>query len=205
MAQMRAPRGDAKKRHLLKSALPTMPASTRPPFGKWDATRVGEEQLHRLVAAVYAGGVEFFDLAGTNASKSVGAELRARCVRVGVHTSPQQCNKKNCMYIAVRVVLWHLEHPTSEWGRPPPPPPQDGAMLNACAEWVKVLGHMKKRRTGWASTVLKEFAKVAEELPPVWGGGKGPMLFAPLIENMVPMVVLHQPATRDPPPRTSLS
>ena len=112
LAQMRAPWGEARKRHFLKSPLPKMPASTLPPFGKWDMTGGGGEQLHGPVAAVHAGGVEIFDLAGTNASKSVGAELRAGGVRVGLHTGPPHCNKTNCMYIAVRVVLWYLEHPT---------------------------------------------------------------------------------------------
>ena len=49
-------------------------------------------------------------------------------------------------------------------------------MFDACAKWVKVPGHMKKRRTRWTPTALKEFAKVAEELPLVGGGGgKGPV------------------------------
>ena len=74
-------------------------------------------------------------------------------------------------------------------------------MFEACAECVKVPGHMKKRRTGRAPTCLEEFAMVAEALPP-WGGGggKGPLPFAPLTGNMVTMVVLHQLATRDSPP-----
>ena len=81
----------------------------------------GGEQLHGPLVAVHARGVEIFDMAGTNASRSIGAQLRAGGVRAGVHTSPPHCNEKNCMYIAVRVVLWHLEHPTSEGTHPPPP------------------------------------------------------------------------------------
>ena len=48
------------------------------------------------------------------------------------------------------------------------------------------------------SSVLKEFAKVAAELPPV--GFKGPMPFARLTRNMVPLVVLHHIAICPPPP-----
>ena len=126
LVQMRASWGEATKRHLLKSPLPKMPASTLPPFGKWDVTGGGggEEQPHGLVAAVHAGGVENFDLAGTNACTSACAELRAGGIRAAPHTSPPHRNQRNLMYIAVRVMLWHVKHPTTEWENPPPPPPQ---------------------------------------------------------------------------------
>ena len=41
LVQMRAPWGEGRKRHLLKFPLPKMPASTLPPFGKWDGTGGG--------------------------------------------------------------------------------------------------------------------------------------------------------------------
>ena len=49
------PMGEARKRHLLKSPLPKMPASTLPPFGKWDVTRRGQSGC----TAVHAGGLKF--------------------------------------------------------------------------------------------------------------------------------------------------
>ena len=69
-------------------------------------------------------------------------------------------------------------------------------MFDNCASWVKVPGNMKHRGTGWAPTVLRQIAKLAEELPPVGG----PL---PLTRNMVPRVVLHQMATPRPPPPQS--
>ena len=81
----------------------------------------GGEQLHGLVVAVHAGGVENFDLAGSNASRSACSKLRARGVQAALHTSPPHCNQNNCMHIAMRMVLWHLQHPTTEWGNPHPP------------------------------------------------------------------------------------
>ena len=71
-------------------------------------------------------------------------------------------------------------------------------MFDAAASKVKLPGNVGLRHTGWAPTLLKEFAKVAEELPPV--GGKGPVPFAPLTQNMVPLVVLHEIATATPSP-----
>ena len=89
LAQMRASWREAKKRHLLKSSLPKMPASTLPPFGKLYVTGEGAEQLHSLVAAVHAWGVEILDQAGINASKSVGAELRAGVFVWGCTPAPR--------------------------------------------------------------------------------------------------------------------
>ena len=54
-------------------------------------------------------------------------------------------------------------------------------------------GNISLKRTGWGHAVLNEFQKVATELPHV--GGKGPVPFAPLTENMVSLVMLHQIAT----------
>ena len=68
-------------------------------------------------------------------------------------------------------------------------------MFNNCASWVKAPRNMKHRRTGWDPTVLRQIAKVAQELPPFGEGGAGAVPFAPLIGNIVPVVVLHQIAT----------
>ena len=54
------------------------------------------------------------------------------------------------MYIAVRVVLWHLEHPTSEWGNPPPPlkrfamPGKDCTSPRTLLDYVRGTGHRPK-------------------------------------------------------------
>ena len=66
------------------------------------------------------GGVEVYDLAGTYGSKSTCAKLRARGVAGALHTSLKHCNQKNCLYIALPVLLWHLQHTTIEWGTTPP-------------------------------------------------------------------------------------
>ena len=71
-------------------------------------------QLHGPVAAVHAAGVQIFDLAGSNASRSVGAELRAGAFGVGLHTSAPHCTKKNCMYIAMRVLHVRFRCVTAE-------------------------------------------------------------------------------------------
>ena len=62
------------------------------------------------------------------------------------------------------------------------------ATFDHASSWVVTTGNLTLRRTGWAPTVLKEFAKVAKELPPM--GGKGPLPFAPLTGNMFPLVML---------------
>ena len=43
-------------------------------------------------------------------------------------------------------------------------------MFDDYASWVRVPGNMKHRRIGWAPTVLRRIAKVAEELPALGGG-----------------------------------
>ena len=43
------------------------------------------------------------------------------------------------------------------------------AMFDQAASWVATPGNVALGRTGWASIVLKEFAKVAMELPRVGG------------------------------------
>ena len=163
--------------------------------------------LPAIVVAVHAGGVEVYDLAGTNASKSTCAKLCTGGAAAALHTSPPRCNQRNYLYIALRVVMWHLQHPTTEWAKPPlrkfaMPRRECRAMFDAAPSWVKVPGNIALRRTGWAPSVRKEFAKVAEEVPPV--RGKGPVPFAPIIGNMVPLVVLHQIAPARPHLRLSL-
>ena len=103
-----------------------MPPTTLPAFGVWEVTGGrrgggGGEMLHGIVVALHERGVEVYDLAGTNASKSTCAKLRVGGVAVALHTSPPHCNQSNCLYIAVRVLMWHLQHPTREWDKPPSP------------------------------------------------------------------------------------
>ena len=62
LVQMRASWGEAKKSHLLKSPLPVMPASTLPPFGKWDVTGEGGGMRSCTLSLLprMLGGVEIF-------------------------------------------------------------------------------------------------------------------------------------------------
>ena len=50
--------------------------------------------LHGVVVVVHEGGIEVYDLAGTNASKSCCEQLRKGGVAVTLHTSPSHCNQK---------------------------------------------------------------------------------------------------------------
>ena len=135
---MRGPWGEAKKRRLLKAPLPKLPP---PPIwgmgGDWGG---GEEMLHGVNVVVHEGGVEVYDLAGTNAPKSCCEQLRKGRVGFTLHTSPPHCNKKNCVRIAVRVRVLLNVRPTLPWGGvggwvwqnfrvggcPTPPPPGVG-------------------------------------------------------------------------------
>ena len=36
-----------------------------------------------------------------------------------MHTAPESCTRRNCMYVVVRGLLWHMSHPVSVWGNPP--------------------------------------------------------------------------------------
>ena len=120
MAHMRAPWGEGKKPHLLKSPQPKTHASTLPPFGKWDVTGGGGgKQPHGLVAAVHAGGVDICDLAATNVSRS-GAELRAGGIRVGVHTWPRTSFKNLYVYCSAGGAV-APQAPHLRMGEPPPP------------------------------------------------------------------------------------
>ena len=89
-----------------------MPPSTLTPFGIWEVAGGGEEVLHGVVVVVHEGRVEDYDLVPTNSSKSCCEQLRKGGVAATPHTSPSQCNQKGCLYIAVYVLLWHLQHPT---------------------------------------------------------------------------------------------
>ena len=109
---MRAPRGEAIKRQLLKVLLPKMAPPTLAPFGVWEVTGGGGGVLHGVVVAVHEGGVE---VTGTNVSKSTCEKLRKWGVVVTVHTSPSHCNQKSCLSIAARVLLSHLQHPMGKW------------------------------------------------------------------------------------------
>ena len=102
-------------------------ASTLPPFGKRDVTQGGggDEQLHGHVATVHAGGVEIFDLAGTNASRSACMKLCAWGVEAALHTPPPPpCN-------AIKKVVCILQCGwccgtcnTPQWSGGTPPPQQ---------------------------------------------------------------------------------
>ena len=124
LGQMRGAWEEAKKRRLLKAPLPKMPPSTLPPFGKWEV--IGghqEELLHGVVFAGHPGGWEVYDLAATAVSRSCTQKLRDRGVSVRMHTAPDSCNRHNCMYVAVKIILWHMSHPVGVWDTPPRPEP----------------------------------------------------------------------------------
>ena len=102
--------GEAKKRHLLAQNACLHPPSCWQMGRDWG----GGGMLHGILVPVHEGGVEVYGLANTNASKSTCAKLRAGGVAVALHTIPPHCNPKNCLCIVVRVLLWHLQHPTTE-------------------------------------------------------------------------------------------
>ena len=122
-----------------------------------------------------------------------------------MHTAPESCNRRNCMYVAIRVLLWHMSHPVSVWSNPPALNifsmwgRQCRELMDQTVAWAQVKGNWKCRRTGWGPEALKEMKDVSEKLAPV-GGGKGPVPFAPLSGNMVPIVVLYCMANPDSGP-----
>ena len=65
--------------------------------GKWDMTGGGDEMLHGIVVAVYARGVEVYDLAGTNASKSTCVKFRG-CCSYPTHQPPALHSRKLFIY-----------------------------------------------------------------------------------------------------------
>ena len=89
-----------------------------------------------------------------------------------------------------------MTHPVSVWGNPPALRHfsmwgrQCRDMMDKTPAWAQVKGNRKLRRTGWGPEALKDMKEVSGKLSPV-GGGKGPVPFAPLSGNMVPIVVLY--------------
>ena len=172
--QMRGPGEEAKKRRLLKAPLPKLPPSTLLPFGKGDVTGGHQEELlHGVVFVGHRGGWEVYDLAPAAVSKSCTHKLREGGISVRTHTAPESCTRRNCMYVAGRMLLWHMSHPVSVWGNP-------RALINfsmagcQCPElldktlaWAQVKGNWKCRRTGWDPEALKEMKDVSEKLAPV--------------------------------------
>ena len=206
LGQMRGAWEEAKKRRLLKAPLPKMPPSTLPPFGKWEVTGGHQEELlHGVVFAGTPRGWEVYDLAATAVSRSCTQKLRDRGVSVRMHTAPDSCNRHNCMYVAVKIILWHMSHPVGVWDTPPALSHfamwgrQCRELLDNTLAWAQVKGSWKCRRTGWGPAALKEMKEVSGQLAPV-GGGKGPVPFAPLSGNMVPIVVLFCIANPDSGP-----
>ena len=207
LEQMRAPWREAKKRQLLKAPLPKMPPSTLPPFGKWEVTGGGGGGCPTVLWLwCTKWGVEVDDLAGTNASESCCNQLRKGGFEVTLHTSPSHCNQENCLYIAVRVLLWRMQHPTREWSKPPPPPPLEMMPCQGGSVGPWLTGQqLGCKRPG----TLPPGCKRPGTLPPgepvgalqcsrrskrwlwirrMWG--KGPVPFAPVTGNMVPLVML---------------
>ena len=119
--------------------------------------------------------------------------------------APDACNRRNCMYVAVKVIVWHMSHPVSVWGNPPALSHfsmwgrQCRGLMDKTPAWAQVKGNRNCRRTGSGPEALKEMKEVTGQLVPV-GGGKGPVPFAPLSGNMVPIVVLFSIATPDSGP-----
>ena len=150
--------------------------------------------LDGVVVVVREGGVEVYVSAGANASKSCCDRLWKGGVVVTLHTSPSQCNTKNGFYIAVRELLWHLQHTTRAWSKPPclrmfaMPGRECRAMFEGQQCGCQCLGTLPSG-TAWGPVVLKEIQKVAPNMLPV--GGKGPVPFAPITRNMGPLVMLH--------------
>ena len=72
-----------------------------------------------MVFAGHPGGWEVYDLAATAVSRSCTQKLRERGVSLRMHTAPDSCNCRNCLCVAVKVILWHMSHPVSVWGNPP--------------------------------------------------------------------------------------
>ena len=122
-----------------------------------------------------------------------------------MHTAPGSCNRHNCMYVAVKITLWHMNHPVSVWDTPPALSHfamwgrQCRELPDKTLAWAQVKGNWKCRRTGWGPEALKEMKQVSGQLAPA-GGGKGPAPFAPLSGNMVPIVVLFCIANPDSGP-----
>ena len=72
-----------------------------------------------MVFEGHPGGWEMYDLAATAVSKSCTQKLKEGGISVRKHTAPESCNRRNGLYVAVRVLLWHMSHLVSLWGNPP--------------------------------------------------------------------------------------
>ena len=120
LGQIWGPWEEAKKCCLLKAPHPKMPPRTLPPFGKWEVTGGHqEEQLHGVVFVGHPGGWEVYDLAATAVSKSCTQKLREGGISMRMYTAPESCNRRKCMFVAVRVLPWHMSPPVSVWANPP--------------------------------------------------------------------------------------
>ena len=82
-------------------------------------------------------------------------------VEITLHTSPSHCKQKTCLYIVVRVLLWHMQHRTREWSKPSPAKTsamlgrECRAMFDMAAAWVQTPGNNSLSHTGWGPAVLK--------------------------------------------------
>ena len=103
----------------LRPSSPRCPPAPSPPLGKWEVTGGHQEELLQGVVFVgHPGGWEVYDLAATAVSKSCTQKLTEGGILMRMHTAPESCNRRNCMYVAVRVLPWHISHPLSVWGNP---------------------------------------------------------------------------------------
>ena len=83
-----------------------------------------------------------YDLAATAVSRSCTQKLRDRGVSVRKHTAPDSCNRRNCMYVAVKIILWHMSHPVSVWDTPP--------ALSHFAMWGRQCRELRDKTLAWA-------------------------------------------------------
>ena len=190
LGQMRGPWDEAKKRRLLKAPLPKMPPSTLPPFGKWVTRGHQEELLHGVVFVGDPRGWEVYDLAATAVSKSCTQKLRENGIQVRTHTASESCTRRNCMYVAVTVLLWQMSHPASAWGNPRALKifsiwgRQRRELMDKTVVWAQVKGNWKCRRIGCGPEALKEMKDVSEKLAAVWVGGGGGQRAFPLCPTL---------------------
>ena len=169
--------------------MPPPPPPPPPPF-----QGASGQQLVGGVVGVQNRGVTPPPGAGTNGSRLACRNFLKGVFRLPCTPAPRIAIKKFVCILQCGWCRGTRNTPQQSGGHPPPqrismPGRECRAMFDACATWVKVPGSIKHWRIGWVPSVLKEFAKVGEELPPVRGQGAVPC--APLRGNMVPLVVLH--------------
>ena len=142
-----------------------------------------------MVFAGHPGGWEVYNLAATVVSRSCTQKLRDKGVSVRMHTAPDSCNRHNCMYVAVKIILWHMSHPVSVWDTPPALSHfamwgrQCRELLDKTPAWAQVKGNWKCRRTGWGPEALKEMKEFSGQLAPVGGGQRACPLCPPLRQH----------------------